>query len=401
MTLRRVYRFKLEPNQKQAHRLYQLAGARRFVYNWALARRKEHFETTGETLRYAAQNLELTQLKKEEERLWLKEADSQALQESLRDVERAFQNFFFKRAGAKRFGFPKFKSRHKGHFAFRIPQRVKVEKGKVYCPKIGWIKIRQSQAVEGETKSATFKRDACGDWFVSLTVEFEREVQPVKEAHNPVGVDFGLKDFVTLSNEEAIAAPQFFRRLVKKLAKAQRKLSRAQRGSARRQKAKAQVAKVHRKIANSRADFVHKVSSGLVGRFDHIGIEDLNVAALAKTKLRGHSKSWHDAACGEFVRQLEYKAVWNGVRLVKVNRFFASSKLCGACGAVNKSLALCERVWTCGCGKVHHRDRNAAQNILRESLNVAGGHPDTRNAHGEGVRPVLPATFAEVRIPCF
>ncbi len=342
MTFRRVYRFKLEPSQKQTHKLYQLSGARRFVYNWALARRKEHFETTGETLRYAAQNLELTQLKKEEERLWLQEADSQALQESLRDVERAFCNFFSKRAR-----FPKFKSRHKGHFAFRIPQRVKVENGKVYCPKIGWMKIRQSQAIEGQTKSATFKRDACGDWFVSLTVEFEREVQAVTESERPVGVDFGLKDLVTLSNEEAIVAPQFFRRLVKKLAKAQRKMSRAQRGSARRLKARLKVAKVHRKIANCRADFVHKVSSGLVKRFDHIGIEDLPVAALAKTKLRGHAKSWHDAACGECVRQLDYKAVWNSVRLVKVNRFFPSSKLCGACGTINKSLTLSERVWNC------------------------------------------------------
>ncbi len=396
MILRRVYRFKMEPNQEQTHKLYQLAGARRFVYNWALARRKEHFETTGETLRYAAQNLELTQLKKEEERLWLKEADSQALQESLRDVEHAFCNFFGKRAR-----FPKFKSKKKGHFAFRIPQRVKVESGKIYCPKIGWMKIRQSQEIEGETKSATFKRAACGDWFVSLTVEFEREVQPVTKSERPVGVDFGLKDFVTLSNEEAVVAPQFFRRLVKKLAKAQRKLSRAQRGSARRQKAKLKVAKAHRKIASRRADFVHKVSSGLVKRFDHIGIEDLNVEALAKTKLRGHAKSWQNAACGEFVRQLEYKCQWNSVRLVKVNRFFPSSKLCGACGTVNKSLTLSERVWTCECGKVHHRDRNAAQNILRESLNLAAGHAERLNAHGEGVRPVLPATFAEVRIPGF
>ena len=379
MKYRRVTRFKLEPSPEQTHKLYQLAGARRFVYNWALARRTEHFEATGETLRYPAQNKELTQLKKEEERLWLRDADSQALQESLRDLDRAFQNFFCKRAR-----FPRFQSKNKGHFSFRIPQRVKVEEGKVYCPKIGWIRLRESQSIEGQTKSATFKRDACGDWFVSLISEFEMPEVALAPAQNPIGIDLGLHDFVTLSNGESTPAPRLFRHLEKKLGKAQKRLSRAKAGSKRRQKAKLKVAKVHRKIANSRADFVHKVSSGLVKRFDHIGIEDLNVKGLAKTRL---SKSVLDAAWGELVRQLEYKCKWNRVHLVKVGRFFPSSKLCGACGALKPTLALSERVWNCECGATLHRDRNAAQNILRESLNDAAvGHTDALNAHRESVR---------------
>ena len=277
MKLRRVYRFKLEPNQEQTQRLYQLAGSRRFVYNWALARRNEFYKANSKkanskTIPAAQLSLELTQLKKQPETAWLKESDSQLLQQALKDVETAFHNFFGKRAR-----FPKFRSKNKGHFAFRIPQRVKVENGKCYCPKIGWVRIRQSQEIEGETKSATFKRDACGNWFVSLTVEFEMPDPPdgfpaLPEAQKPVGIDVGLHDFVVLSNGESVSAPKFFRQLEKKLAKAQRKLSRAKAGSKRRQDTKLRVAKVHRKIANCRADFVHKVSSDLVKRFDHIGL---------------------------------------------------------------------------------------------------------------------------------
>jgi putative transposase len=385
MKLRRVYRFKMEPTTAQTQKLYQLAGSRRFVFNWALARRNEFFKQNGKSFSAAQLSLELTQLKKREETAWLKETDSQLLQQSLKDLDKAFQNFFSKRGK-----FPRFKSRNAGHFAFRIPQRVKVETGNVYCPKIGWLRIRQSQEIEGETKSATFKRDACGDWFVTLTSEFEMPDTALSAPQNPIGIDMGLKDFVTLSSGENTPAPRLFRKLEKKLGKAQRKLSRARAGSNRRGKAKLQVAKVHRKIANSRADFVHKVSSGLVKRFDHIGIEDLNVKGMAKTTL---AKSVNDAALGELRRQLEYKTLWNRRHLVKVSRWFPSSKLCGSCGMINSALTLSDRTWDCDCGVNHHRDRNAAQNILRESLNVVAGHANTKNAHRESVSPTTVGNF--------
>lgn len=392
MKHRRVYRFRLEPTPTQTQKLYQQAGSRRFVYNWALARRDAHYKATGEGLTLAGLCLELTRLKKQEATLWLKDADSQMLQQGLRDLEKAFQNFF-----AKRSRFPKFQSRSKGHFAFRIPQRVRVDgcprsgQCKVYCPKIGWIKIRQSQEVEGTTKSATFKRNACGEWFVTLTAEFEMPDTKLPAPKKPIGLDMGLCDFVTLSNGEAIEAPNFYRRAAKKLARAQRKFVRAVKGSERRQKAKLRVAKVHRKIANCRADFLHKLTTGLVREFDHIGVEDLKVKALAKTTLRGHSKSWNDAAMGEFVRQLTYKCEWNRVHLVKVGRFFPSSKLCGACGVVNGALTLSDRVWSCECGVEHKRDHNAACNVLKESLAV--GQTERLNAQGATVRPDLSGTL--------
>ncbi len=384
MLLRRTYRFKLEPNQQQIHKLSQLSGARRFVYNWALERRKEHFEATGKSLSGAALCLELTQLKKQEATLWLREADSQVLQQAVKDVDKAFCNFFSKRAR-----FPRFHSKNKGHFSFRLPQRVKVASGKVYCPKIGWIRLRQSQAIDGETKSATFKRDACGGWFVTLVSEFLRPEVALPEAHNPVGIDMGLKDFVTLSNGESTPAPRLFRKLEKKLGQAQKRLCRAKKGSKRRQKARLKVAKVHRKIANSRADFVHKVSSGLVKRFDHIGIEDLNVKGMSKNHRL--SKSVLDAALGELRRQLEYKAIWNRVRLVKVSRWFPSSKMCGSCGALNDTLTLSERTWPCACGADNHRDINAARNICKESLAV--GHTERLNAHRESVSRATARSF--------
>lgn len=387
MILRRVYRFKLEPTLTQTQKLYQQAGSRRFVYNWALARRIEVYEATKEGLRYVEQNKALTQLKKQEATLWLKDADSQALQEALRDLDKEFQNFF-----AKRSRFPKFASKNKGHFAFRIPQRVRVESGKVYCPKIGWIRIRQSQEVEGVTKSATFKRNACGEWFVTLTAEFEMPDTALPAPKKPIGLDFGLVDTITRSDGRSVEAPKFYRKSTKKLRKAQRKLSRAKIGSNRRQGAKLRVAKVHRKIANCRADFLHKLTTGLTREFDHVGIEDLNLTALAKTKLRGHAKSWNDAAMGEFVRQLEYKCLGNRVHLVKVDRFFPSSKLCGACGVVNGTLTLSDREWSCECGVTYKRDENAAQNILRQSIAVVG-QTKALNAQGATVRPTSVGTL--------
>lgn len=379
MKLNRAYKFKMEPNAEQTEKLYQFAGARRFIYNWGLARRIEVYKATGKGIKYAAQNLELTELKRQEELSWLKETDSQCLQESLRDVDRAFQNFFKKRAK-----YPKFKSRNAGFFSFRVPQRVCVEDGKVYCPKIGWIKIRQSQGIEGVTKSATFKRDACGNWFVTLVAEFEMPEVALPEAVNAVGIDMGLKDFIVLSNDERVAAPKFFRKAQKKLAKVQRKLSRATKGSSRRTKTKLKVAKVHRKTTNQRSDFIHKITSDLVKKYDHIGIENLNVKGMSKNHRL--AKSIHDAGMGELRRQLEYKCLWNRVNLSKIDRWFPSSKMCGSCGEINKDLTLSDRVWLCSCGTFHDRDLNAAKNILEESLNVAVGHTETQNARGAAVR---------------
>lgn len=392
MKLRKVYRFRMRPTKAQEAGLYRMAGARRFIYNWALNRRKSYYAEHGTGISAKQLSSELTALKNQQDTLWLKDVDSQMLQQALRDLDRAFRAFF---EGRSRF--PRFRSKKDGHFTFRIPQRVKVKSGRVYVPKIGWVRIRQSREVEGNTKSATFKRDATGNWYVSLTTEFEMPDVDPPAPTNPVGVDLGLKDLFVLSDGGRVPAPKFARKAARKLRKAQKSVSRKKPGSRRREKAKRRLARVHRKVSNQRSDFLHKLTTSLTRKYDCICVEDLNNKALAKTKL---SRSVLDAAFGEFVRQVEYKAAWSFKRSIRVGRFFPSTKTCSECGMVNPDLTLSDRTWFCGCGAQHDRDLNAAKNILAEGMRlVAAGQTDTENARGEPVRPPTGARLDETRIP--
>jgi len=383
---RKVYQFRMRPTAEQGHALNRMAGARRWVWNWGLARRKEHYQTTGKTLLLKSLMVELTALKTKPETEWLKDADSQSLQQVLKDLYRAYDNHFNPKMKA---GFPRFKSRKRDRARFRIPQRVKVADGKVYVPKIGPVRIRQSQPVEEETKSATFKRAADGKWYVSLTVEFEMPDTPLlpPDPAKVVGIDLGLKDFAVLSDGERIPAPKFYREGQRKLRHAQRVLSRRKPGSKRKEKARRAVANVHQRIANQRSDFLHKLTTLLVSIHAGICIEDLSVRGLARTKL---AKSMHDASMGEFRRQLEYKSIWNRKPLSIIDRFFPSSKLCNACGTRNGALSLSDREWDCWCGAHHDRDFNAARNIRDEGLRIlAAGYAESLNARGDHVRPAL------------
>ena len=388
MNLRKVYRFRMRPTKAQEAGLYRMSGARRFIYNWALGRRKSYYPEHGKGISAKQLSSELTALKSEPDTLWLKETDSQMLQQALKDVDRAFDAYFKKRSR-----FPRFRSKKAGHFAFRIPQRVRIEDGKVYVPKIGWVRIRQSREIEGQTKSATFKRDATGHWYVSLTAEFEIPDVELSAPVNPVGVDLGLKDLFVLSSGGRVPAPRFARKGSKALRRAQKDLSRSKPGSHRREKAKRRVARVHRRVSNQRSDFLHKLTTNLTREYDCICVEDLSIKGLARTEL---SRSILDASFGEFLRQVEYKATWSfASRSIKVGRFFPSTKLCGACGEVNPNLTLADRTWLCGCGAHHDRDLNAAKNILAEGLRlVAAGHTETLNARGE---PVSLPTGSTVR----
>ena len=386
MKHRKVFRFRMKPTAQQRESLSRMAGARRFVWNWALAQRTAHYRATGKGLPATELSRRLTALKEQPETAWLREVDSQAMQQTLADLQRAFANFFEKRAR-----FPRFKSRKRDQARFRIPQRVKVADGRVYVPKVGSVRIRQSQSIDGATKSATFKRDVTGQWDLTLVTEFSMPdtALPAANPAHVVGVDLGLEDFAVLSDgSDPTPAPQFFRKAERKLRKAQRVLSRREKGSRRRLRAKQKVALVQRKTANQRKDSLHKLTTALVVKYEGIAIEDLNVAALARTKLRGHAKSWNDAAAGEFRRQLEYKTIWNRRHLAVIDRWYASSKTCHVCGAVNRALTLEDRSWTCVCGVYHDRDFNAALNIRTEGLKLlAVGCTDSLNAQGAGVRP--------------
>ncbi|ADI13685.1 RNA-guided endonuclease TnpB family protein [Truepera radiovictrix] len=393
MLLRKVYRFQMRPTKAQEELLCQMAGAKRFVFNWALARRRDFYEANKEGISAKQLSSELTDLKKQPETGWLKGVDSQLLQQALKDVDRSFKNFFEKRSR-----FPRFKSRKREMPSFRIPQRVKVEDGKVYVPKIGWVRIRQSQDIDCKTKSATFKRDATGKWYVTLTAEFEMPDVPLPPAkpENVVGIDLGLKDFAVLSSGEREAPPKHYRAAEKKLKRAQRALSRKQKGSKNRDRARQQLARIHQKVRNKRQDFLHKMTTSLVRGYEGICIEDLSLKGMARTKL---AKSVSDAALGEFRRQLEYKTVWHRKHLAVIDRFFPSSKLHMECGAINDALTLADRVWTCACGAVIDRDLNAAHNIKVEGLKqlVAAGHAETLNACGAQVRPTLISRHSAVK----
>ena len=363
-THRKTYRFRMKPTAEQEQAMARMAGARRWVWNWGLARKREHYKDTGKTLTYNALAAELTALKTKPETAWLKEADSQALQQVLKDLDRAFVNFFEKRAR-----FPRFKSKKRDTARFRIPQRVKLENGKVYCPKVGWIKIRQSQPVEEKTKSATFRRDAKGHWHVSLVTEFEMpDVAPLVNPAKVVGIDVGLIDYATLSDgSDPIPAPKFFRKAQKKLRKAQRAFSRRKDGSKRKAKAKAKVSRIHQRVGNQRSDFQHKLSTKIVREHGGVCVEDLSLKGLVRTKL---SRSFADAGLGEFKRQLEYKCLWNLKPFAVIDRYFPSSKMCNVCGAINDKLTLSDREWTCDCGAHHKRDFLAACNIRDEGLRM-------------------------------
>jgi putative transposase len=394
-TIRRVYRFRLEPTSEQEKRFQQFAGARRFIWNWALQQRHEYYQQTGKTLPDKELSARLTVLKKQPETAWLRDVDSQLLQQVLLDLQQAFVNFSKRRAR-----FPRFKSRKRDSVRFRIPQRVHVADGRVQVPKIGPVRVRVSRPVEGQTKSATFKKDACGHWCVSLVSETHMPVVvlqlPVPE--HSVGLDLGLKDAVVPSTGPRIPAPRFYRRAARKLRRAQRTVSRRQKGSRNTAKARAKVARVQQHVANQRADFTHKLSTKLIKNHQAVCIEDLNVKGLARTKL---AKSVHDAGMGLVRRQLEYKGRWYGVHVVVVDRFYPSTQLCHVCGFKNEALTLADRTWQCPiCGTMHDRDINAALNIRDEGLRLlAVGYPESLNACGGDVRPATLAGPDEARIP--
>ncbi|NJO82618.1 MAG: transposase [Blastochloris sp.] len=365
----KAYRYRLRPTPAQEAVFRQWAGARRWVYNTFLARRRSHYQATGTTLTVGEMCKELTMLKRQQATAWLRTCNAQSLQQAIRDLDRAFGNFFARRAR-----FPRMKSKKREIPSFRLPAEVKVVDGHLYVPKIGLVRLVLHRPVDGTVKSATFKQDATGAWYVTLVVHFTLPDAPPPPPvpERVVGVDLGLHDLAVFSDGERVPAPKHYRRAERKLRRLQRRLARCQQDSHGRERARTAVARHHLKVRNQRTDHLHKLSARLVGQYDAIVVEDLAVAALAKTKL---AKSVLDAGWGQLRFQLTYKARWNRTQLVVIGRFFPSSRRCGACGAINGDLTRSDRTWTCGCGATHDRDLNAARTIRDEGLRLllAGG----------------------------
>ena len=365
----KTYKFRIYPTVEQEILLAKHFGCTRYIYNHFLNERKEQYQANKKSDNYYKQAATLTKLKKEEDTKWLKEVNSQTLQFALRSLDTAYLNFF--RGNAQ---FPKFKSRkHKN--TFTIPQFGKLEDGKIIIPKFKeGIKVKLHREVKGKIGKMNITKTPTGKYYVSIFTE--QKVEDLPKTNKQVGVDLGLKDFVITSDNKKFKNNRYTKKYAKQLKKAQQHLSRKQKGSNGFEKQKLKVAKIHEKIASCRLDTLHKVSIELVKNYDLISVEDLNVKGMVKN----HKLSKHiaDASWGNFVTLLQYKCDWYGKELVKVNRFYPSSKTCGDCGWINQELKLSDREWTCkSCGVVHDRDVNASRNILKEGLrNKSAGTVD-------------------------
>ncbi|MFE3542522.1 RNA-guided endonuclease InsQ/TnpB family protein [Nocardia sp. NPDC059177] len=372
------YNFRVYPTPGQRIALARAFGCARVVYNDALAARMHAYRSGAPRLSAGELSKRLTESKKSPERAWLAEVSSVVLQQALADLDTAYRNFFAsvtgKRKGA-RVAPPRFRSRKDNRQSIRFTRNARfavTDGGKLRLPKVGDVAVRWSRVLPSEPSSVSVVKDAAGRYFASFVVEVNPESLPGIDAE--VGIDLGLATFAVCSDGKVITSPKFFRRAERRLRKAQQGLSRKDKGSKNRAKARLRVAKVHAKVADARRDFAHKQSTALIRENQAVYVEDLCVKGLARTRL---AKSVHDAGWGMFTRMLEEKAARYGRVVVKVDRFFPSTRTCSTCGVVGEKKPLHVRMWACPCGAVHDRDLNAAKNILAagraERLNACGG----------------------------
>jgi putative transposase len=364
--VRKNFKYRIYPNKTQATLLDKHFGCARYIYNWALAEKIKAYEISGKSIsRYDLQG-RLPEMK-QTNKPWLAEVNSQSLQASLINLDRAFINFFKHKSR-----FPKFKKKNHRQ-SFHVPQRGQIDfdNNKLIIPKfIDGISCKISRKFYGESKTFTISKTPTGKYFVTVTVETDTEIpnkDPITES-DTIGIDVGIKSFCTLSTGEKIDNPRHLKTKLIRLKVIQRRASKKKKGSNNSKKAFLKVSKLHEKIVNSRIDFLHKLTHRFTSenQIGSIAVEDLNIAGMMKNNRLAQSIA--DASWGEFFRQLEYKALWRGKNLLKIGRFEPSSRTCDACGTVNRELTLSDRVWVCGCGAEHDRDVLAARNIKRFAL---------------------------------
>jgi len=359
------YKYRLYPTAAQELLINKHIGASRFVYNLGLETKNNAYATHRKNISVFELMKQLTDLKTE--LLWLKEVDSQCLQQSLLNLDRSFTRFFKGQSD-----FPKFKKKGNGQtFRNAHGNKTHIKNGKLIQPKFqDGIKIVIDRPYIGEIRSTTISRTPTGKYYVSVLCETGVE-QPVKaEINNAVGIDLGLSHFLITSEGHKIDNPKHLRASMKRLKVLQRRVSRKVKGSANRKKAQYKVALLHERVTNQRKDFLHKASSELIKNHDTICIEDLAVSNMVKNHSLALSIS--DAGWGMFADMLEYKSAWNGRNLLKIPTFEPSTKICNCCGRTKHGLTLKDRTWVCECGAEHDRDVNAAINIKNYCLKNSG-----------------------------
>jgi putative transposase len=376
MNVKRAYRFRFYPSPAQEIIFARTFGCARFAYNHMLRMRTDAWFNEQKRVGYHETSALLTKLKETAEFSWLNEVSCVPVQQSLRHLQTAFGNFF-----AHRNKYPTFKKKDGKQSAEYTTSGFKWDGKKLHLAKMDEpLNIRWSRSIPAAAKvtTCTVSKDCSGRYFVAMLCD--DSVNAKIEVEGQVGIDLGLTHFVILSTGEKISSPNTFRKNEAKLAIMQRRLAKKHKGSANRAKAKLKVARIHANIADARKDFLHKLSTRLINENQVIAVESLAVSNMQKNHCL--AKSISDASWAEFIRQLEYKALWYGRTLIGIDRWYPSSKRCNDCGYTIGSLSLNVREWTCPeCGVIHDRDINAAKNVLAAGLAVS--------ACGESVSPVF------------
>jgi putative transposase len=360
----KAYSFRIEPNKEQRELINKNIGCARFVFNYFLAKAKEDKYQS-----YSKYAKELPKLKKEYN--WLKEVDSISLQQSLKDLDKAFKRFF-KGLGS----FPNFKSKKNNKQSYRTQyfkrssgiESIEIKDNKIKLPKLGWVKLRKSREVKGKIQNATIRKSKAEKYYISVCVR--EKVEKLPKTNKTIGIDLGLKEFAITSGGEKIANPETLSKYEKKIAFLNKKLAKKEEGSNNWHKVKRKLAKVHEKVANVRKDFLHKLSTKLIRENQTIVVESLKVKNMLKNS--SLAKKISDVSWSKFVEYLSYKAKWYGRELIKIDTFFPSSQLCSKCGYRNKEVKdLSVREWKCpNCHSIHNRDINASKNILQQGLKL-------------------------------
>jgi len=365
--MKQRWTFRCYPTSEQEQILACTFGCARFVYNRFLGERTAAY-ARGERMNYSQSSAALSALKKDPEFVWLNEVSSVPTQQALRHLQTAFRNFFDKRTG-----YPSFKRKDGKQSAEYTRSAFKFEVGnqRLLIAKLGRLKVKWSKHVPVMPTTATLIRKPSGRYYVSLVVDVQPA--PLPETGEAVGIDFGISRLATLSSGERVANPKYSNRYQRQLKRQQQALARKTKGSNRYKRQKQRVARVHEKIANSRSDTAKKLAWSLVTRYDTICVEDLNLRGMVKNHSLARSLS--DAGIGNAIRAIESKAAMHGKTVIKIDRWFPSSKMCSACGCLQSAMPLSVRHWQCDCGATHDRDENAARNIL------AVGH--TATARGD------------------
>ena len=362
MNYNKAFKFRLYPNTEQEELITKTFGCVRFVYNKMLGEKIAHYNSCGELLL-------TTPAKYKADFPWLKEVDSLALANAQMNLETAYKNFF----RDKSIGYPKFKSRkndRKSYTTNCINNNIRIEDKCIKLPKLGLVKIKQHRIIptDYKLKSATISRSASGNYYVSVLFAYEEVEIKENAIKSIIGLDFSMSELYISSEGNKPDYPRFYRHSLKKLARMQRILSKMKKYSNNYYKQKRKIAKYHEHIANQRKDFLHKQSRQITNVYDCVAIEDLNMKAMSQALNFG--KSVHDNGWGMFVTFLYYKLTEQGKRLIKIDKWFPSSKTCSDCGTVKKELTLADRTYICDCGNILDRDVNIAINIKNEALRL-------------------------------